>query len=304
MTITVALPDAAILHRLQPAPTGVHFVVWDVADEPAAFPIDLLVLRYMIPAADLARLAAVRVGVVQSQTLGYDGVRDALPPGTVYCNAVDVHEASTGELTLALVLASLRGIPAAAVDQRDGRWAHAQHPGLAGKTVLLVGVGGVGREIEGRLAPFDVTLLRVARTARTDERGVVHGFDRLPELLGEADVVILAVPLTDDTRHLVDAPFLEATKPGALIVNVSRGPVVDTQALVAALEAGRVTAALDVTDPEPLPADHPLWRAPGVLITPHLGGHTDAMSGRVDRLVREQIRRLLAGEPPKNLIFS
>jgi len=165
-------------------------------------------------------------------------------------------------------------------------------------------VGGVGTEIQKRLAPFDVELTRVGRSARTDSDGEIHGFDELPVLLPAADVVILAVPLTDDTRHLVDAAFLSATKHGALIVNVSRGPVVDTDALLTALEAEHVTAALDVTDPEPLPADHPLWRAPGVLITPHLGGHTGAMAGRVDRLVNEQIRRMLAGEPPQNVVLG
>src|SRR3990170_1325435 len=133
VSITVALPDAELLGRLEPAPAGVEFVVWDVADNPPAFPIDLLVLRYMIPAAELARLDGVRVGAVQSQTLGYDGVRDVLPPGIVYCNAVDVHEASAGELAVALVLASLRGIPAAAIDQRDGRGAHTRQPGGGGR---------------------------------------------------------------------------------------------------------------------------------------------------------------------------
>ena len=297
--IRVALPDEVILERLGPPPEGATYTVWNL-EGPAPEPIDLLVLPYMIPAAELARLEGVRVRVVQAQTLGYDGVADALPGGVTYCNAVEVHEASTAELTLGLVLAAQRGLPELFEAQREGRWAHAQFPGLAGRRVLLIGVGGVGREIELRLAPFEVDLVRVARTAREG----VHGLDELPALLPEADIVVLAVPLTDDTRGLVSTEFLAAMKRDALLVNVSRGPVVDTAALVTALGEERVRAALDVVDPEPLPADHPLWSAPGAIITPHVGGHTGAMAGRVDRLIHEQVRRLLAGEPPANVVIS
>jgi phosphoglycerate dehydrogenase-like enzyme len=302
--LLVALPDAEIARRLSPPPDGVRLIVWDIGDPAPDATINLLVLRYMIPPAELRGLDAVSVGVVQSQTLGFDGVSESLPPGIVYCNAVEVHEASTGELALALILASQRGIGEAVAAQPRGEWAHAQHPGVAGKTVLLIGVGGVGREIENRIAPFDARIVRVARSARTDARGEVHGMDSLAALLPEADIVVLAVPLSGDTRHLVDAGFLSLLRPGALVVNVARGPVVDTAALVDWLASGRGRAALDVTDPEPLPADHPLWALPGAIITPHLGGHTDAMAGRVDRVVREQVRRLRAGEPPLNSVLG
>jgi len=303
-TLVIALPDADIAGRLPPPPHGVRFIVWDLGDPDPGVTIDLLVLRYMIPPAELRGLDAVTARVVQSQTLGFDGVREYLPSGMVYCNAVEVHEASTGELALALMLASQRGIGEAVAAQPRGEWAHAQHPGLAGKTVLLIGVGGVGREIEKRVAPFDARLVRVARSARTDGRGRVHGMDSLAALLPEADIVVLAVPLASDTRHLVDTEFLALLHPGALVVNVARGGVVDTAALVDWLAAGRGRAALDVTDPEPLPADHPLWTLPGAIITPHLGGHTDAMAGRVDRVVLEQVRRLRAGAPPLNAVFG
>ena len=126
---------------------------------------------------------------------------------------------------------------------------------------------------------------------------------RLGELLPSADVVVAAVPLADDTRGLVDPWFIDAMRPGALLVNVARGPVVSTDALVSALQAGRIRAALDVTDPEPLPPGHPLWSAPGVLITPHVGGDTDAMDHRIDAVVVEQVRRIRAGDEPVNLVF-
>ncbi|AYF99499.1 hydroxyacid dehydrogenase [Protaetiibacter intestinalis] len=287
--------------RLAPQLGDTAATVWTLGtDAPFPGPADLLVLPYMIPAAELGRLNGLPVALVQSQTLGYDGVAEHLPAGITYCNALEVHESSTAELALALTLAALRGIPAAVRDAAEGRWAHRRRPGLAGKRVVLVGVGGVGAEISRRLEPFGVELVRVARTARAD----VHGIDELPALLPDADVAIVAVPLTAETRHLVDARLLAALPDGALLVNVSRGEIVDTDALLGELTRGRIVAALDVTDPEPLPPGHPLWTAPGVLITPHLGGDTDAMDARIDRVVLEQLRRLRAGEPPLNLVFD
>ncbi len=180
------------------------------------------------------------------------------------CNARGVHEASTAELALALTLASLRGIPGFVRAQQQERWQGDFHPALADRSVLIVGYGAIGSAIEDRLTPFELTrVARVARSARTTARGPVHQLAELPALLPEADVVILSTPLNETTRHLVDAEFLARMKDGALLVNVARGPVVDTKALLAELESGRITAALDVTDPEPLPQGHPLWHAPG-----------------------------------------
>ena len=164
--------------------------------------------------------------------------------------------------------------------------------------MLIVGYGDIGRDVERRLEPFEVEVLRVARTARDG----VHVLADLPDLLPRADVVILIIPGTSETRGLVDAGFLAAMKQGALLVNVGPGSVVVTADLVAALDSGRVRAALDVTDPEPLPAEHPLWPAPGVLITPHVGGATPAMWPRAYRLVREQLERFAAGEPVANVM--
>jgi phosphoglycerate dehydrogenase-like enzyme len=235
--------------------------------------------------------------------VGYDGIADALPEGVTFCNAGGVHEAATGELTLALILASLRGIPEAARAQTTGTWNHQQHPGLADKRVLILGTGGVGTEIMRRLLPFEVDITRVARTARTDSFGAIEAIADLDRLLPLADVVILAVLLSIETRGMVDARFLGLLKDDALLVNVARGPVVNTPDLVAALATGRIMAALDVTDPEPLPADHPLWSSPRTLITPHLGGDTGAFRPRIEKLLRQQIALVRAGEPPLNIIF-
>ncbi|CAN5330738.1 2-hydroxyacid dehydrogenase [soil metagenome] len=297
--VVVSLPDAAMVRRLSPAPAGVRFIEWDMLSPIPQPRPDLVVLPYMRQADRLAALAGLPGVIAQSQSLGYDGVADALPGGVTYCNAVGVHEASTAELALALVLAAQRGIPEFARAQPEHRWLPGTFPGLAGRSVLLVGTGGVGHEIESHLVPFDVELTRVARTARDG----VHSTSELPELLPHADIVIVVVPLNTETTGLVDAAFLGSMRDGALLVNVGRGPLVDTDALLAELVAGRLRAALDVTDPEPLPAAHPLWDAPGLLISPHVGGNTAAMAPRMDRLIREQIARLLDGRPPLNVVL-
>jgi phosphoglycerate dehydrogenase-like enzyme len=245
----------------------------------------------------LARMP--RLKVVQTLTAGVDHLRDEIPDGVLLCNGRGIHNASTAELAVALTLASLRGIPGFVRDQDAGRWNQGWRTSLADRTVLIVGYGDIGRDIERRLLPFEVEqVLRVART----ERDGVHALAALPDLLPRADVVILVVPSTSETRGLVDRRFLSLMRDEALLVNVARGPVVVTDDLVAALEAGGVRAALDVTDPEPLPETHPLWSAPNVLITPHVGGATPAMWPRAYRLVREQLRRFAAGEQVDNVM--
>jgi phosphoglycerate dehydrogenase-like enzyme len=214
------------------------------------------------------------------------------------CNARGVHDASTAELAVALILASLRGLPEYVRQAQTGRWRSGMRPALADRQVLVVGHGSIGAALERRLEGFECDVVRVARRAREG----VHDWEQLPRLLPAADVVVLLVPLNDETRHLVDTAVLARMKDGALLVNVARGPVVDTRALVAECASGRLSAALDVTDPEPLPAAHPLWRTPGVLISPHVGGATTAMQPRVIRLIREQLGRFAAGEPLLNVV--
>nr|WP_246416595.1 2-hydroxyacid dehydrogenase [Nocardioides luti] len=236
--------------------------------------------------------------VVQTLTAGVDSVRAHVPDGVALCNGRGIHDTSTAELALTLVLSSLRGIPDFVRAQGRASWEPAWRPALADKRVLLVGYGAIGEAIEARLRPFEVEVVRVARSAREG----VHPIGDLPSLLPDADVVILIVPLTDETRGLVDADFLARMKDDALLVNVARGAVVDTDALVAALHAGTVFAALDVFDTEPLPPDSPLWQAPGVLISPHVGGASSAMWPRAHRLVRDQLHRFAAGEPLANVM--
>lgn len=236
--------------------------------------------------------------VVQSLSAGVDNLRPAVPEGVRLCNGRGIHDASTAELTLALTLASLRGLPDFVRDQDRHEWNKQWRPALADRTVLLVGYGSIGQAIEQRLLPFETTVVKVARTARDD----VHAFTDLPDLLPGADVVILIVPLTDETRGLVDADFLARMKDGALLVNMARGAVVVTDDLIAELESGRIAAAADVVDPEPLPADSRLWDAPGFLLSPHVGGASSAMWPRAYRLVREQLHRFAAGEPLANVM--
>lgn len=221
------------------------------------------------------------------------------------CNAKGVHEASTAELTVALVLASLRGIPGFVRGQDAEEWRSGFYPALADKSVLIVGYGSIGAAIEDRLAPFECArVARVARSARATERGPVHALTDLPGLLPEADVVIVSTPLTEETKGLAGAEFLARMKDGALFVNVARGQVADTKALLAELESGRITAALDVTDPEPLPPGHPLWHAPGVVISPHVGGSTSAFMPRAKRLLADQLTRYAAGDALRNEVLT
>lgn len=303
LPLAVAVPDTSMLARFTPPPPGVTVEAWTPDDEPLDHPIDLLVLPYMGSTRSLTRLVDSEVSVIQSQSLGYDGIEELLPAGVVYCNAVGVHEGSTGELALGLILSAQRGFYESAIAQHEGTWRRDQYEGLGGRSVLLIGIGGVGHEVEVRLQPFGVQLTRMARTAREDSAGPVHAFSALDELLPLADIVVLAVPLSDETRHLADGAFLNRMKPNALLVNVSRGAVVDTDAMVERVASGRLRVALDVTDPEPLPDGHPLWSLPGVLITPHLGGHSKTMPSRIDPVVREQIALLQQGLPPKNMVF-
>lgn len=299
--LVVAVPTEAIRSRLGTLPAA-DVVVWDIDDTPYEDHIDLLLARYFLPPQALAILSDV--SVVQSQSLGYDTVAEYLPAGITFCNAVGVHEASTAELALGLTIAARRGFAEFRDAQVRGEWAHTRQPGLQGSNLVLIGVGGVGEAIARRFNAFDVALTLVARSARETGLGRVEAMDELPSILPTADVVILAVPLTADTTGLVSEEFLGQLQPGALLVNVSRGGVVDTDALVEAVRDRGIQAALDVTDPEPLPAGHPLWSLPGVIITPHVGGDTGAMDRHVDALVRRQVDLLSRGLPPEHIVID
>jgi phosphoglycerate dehydrogenase-like enzyme len=238
--------------------------------------------------------------VIQTQTAGFENFLPHLADGVTLCNARGVHDASTAELAVGLILAMYRRLPRAVRNQERGLWPSYQEmdDSLADRTVLILGYGSIGEALERRLAGFECDLIRVARRARDG----VSPISELPELLPKADVIVVLTPATDETRGMVDANFLARLKDGALLVNVARGVVVDTEALIAALGNGRISAALDVTDPEPLPAGHPLWSAPNVLINPHRGGASTAFAPRVARLVRAQLERYAKGEPLINVV--
>ncbi|MFF3451711.1 2-hydroxyacid dehydrogenase [Streptomyces sp. NPDC002667] len=310
MTSDVWLPFHA--DEIDGLPEGPDYRFWDGGQEFPADPADcaFYVVPYMKPPAvsrrPMAEMTSLRV--VQTLSAGVDhvlpGVK-SLPSGVVLCNARGVHEASTAELTLALVLASLRGIPDFVRGQDRQEWRSGFRPSLADRSVLIVGYGSIGSAIEDRLTPFELARVeRVARSARATARGPVRPLTELPSLLPEFDVVILSVPLTDSTHGLVDAGFLSRMKDGALLVNVARGPVVDSDALLAELGSGRITAALDVTDPEPLPPGHPLWHAPGLLLSPHVGGPTSAFRPRATRLLADQLTRFVNREPLRNVVLT
>ncbi len=242
--------------------------------------------------------ALPRLRLVQLLSAGAERFAGRVPEGVVLCNARGAHTPATAEWVMAALLAAQRGIPHFVREQAAGRWSFSTQRSLVGARVLLVGAGDIGRTVGRMLDGFGAELTYVARTARDGVRSV----DELPELLPHADVVVLLVPVTPETTGMVDAAFLAAMPDGALLVNAARGVVVDTDALLAELENGRLRAALDVTEPEPLPEGHPLWSAPGLLLTPHVGGAIPDTNERAAAAVTDQLTRVLAGQPLVNVV--
>jgi phosphoglycerate dehydrogenase-like enzyme len=257
------------------------------------------------------------VRAVQAPWAGVDSLRNIFPPGVTLCDARGVHDIPTAELAVTLILAMQKNFPFYIGLQTKGEWAGGQQKNqidtpskpkiksppvpmneVADATVLIVGYGSIGKAIEARLAPFGAKFLRVARTRREG----VEPVSKLDDLLGIADIVVLMTPLTSETRHLMDAKRLDLMKPGALLVNVARGPIVDTEALVKALNQAKIRAALDVTDPEPLPDGHPLWSAPNLLITPHVAGDSAKFMKRLFTFASQQTERYARGEPLQNVV--
>jgi phosphoglycerate dehydrogenase-like enzyme len=280
LAVEVITPDAA---SLPASAAEVEFYV------PPFFPAD----EALTAMQEMASLKAV-----QTLTAGFDRIRPHVPAGAVLCNARGVHDASTAEWVVGAVLAQLRQFPHFGAEQAASRWSYRSTDCLAGKSVLIVGYGSIGAAVERRLAGFDVTVCRVARSARDGVSPVAD----LPRLLPQADVVILLAPVTAETVGMADAGFLRQMKDGALLVNAARGVLVVTGDLVAELATGRLSAALDVTDPEPLPPGHPLWRLPNVFITPHVGASTPVSWVVATSFVRAQVERYLAGQPLVNVI--
>lgn len=303
---TVTLPDSDLLAKLEPLPAGIKASVWDLKSDPEGIDlaeVDGVVLPYIDASAVLGSLSkAPNLKFVQTQSTGFDGVREAAGPSAAVASASGVHAAATAELAIGLIIAKLRGIDEAVRNQQTGSWLPRRRSSLADRRVLLVGVGGIGHEIAKRLAVFEVEITRVGSSARDDGAGHVHAPSELPELAKAHDVLVAVTPLNDHTHQLVNAAVLAALPDGALVVNVGRGPVVDTDALTEEVLSGRLHCALDVVDPEPLPADHPLWTSPNALITPHIGGNASAFEPRIVKLLAAQLTALAKGERPANLV--
>lgn len=239
-----------------------------------------------------------RLKVVQTLTAGVDNLLPHIPAGITFCNARGVHDTSTAEWAVAAILASIREFPYFAAEQAASRWSYRSTGCLAGRTVLIVGYGSIGAAVERRLDGFGVTVVRVARRAREG----VSSVSELDSLLPAADVVVLLVPVTSQTTGMVDAAFLARMKDGALLVNAARGSIVVTEALCAELAGGRLTAALDVTEPEPLPEGHPMWAMPNVFITPHVAASTPASTAAMLDFLQQQVLRFQSGTPLVNVI--
>jgi phosphoglycerate dehydrogenase-like enzyme len=281
-----------------PLPEGVELVAAPAPD------VEMMVLgpefAKDVPAI-FEQLPGLRL--VQSFSAGVDKLLPLIPPGVILCSAVGVHDTAVSEWVVSVILALRRRLPEFGELQRRAEWVRdlaqpdqfSNHPidDLDGKTVLVLGYGSIGKALALRLTPFGARVVGVAQHARQD--AVTR--EALPRLLPDADVVVDLLPLTPETRKFVDAEFFSQMKPGAIFVNAGRGGTVDTDALLDALRTDRIRAALDVTDPEPLPADHPLWRAPNVLITPHIAGTVARWEHRAYRFAGEQIRRYAAGQP-------
>jgi phosphoglycerate dehydrogenase-like enzyme len=259
----------------------------------------------LIANAPLARVLEVAraldgLRVIQTMSAGVDRYVGQVPSGVTLCDAGGVHDVAVAEWVLMAILAAQRNLPIYLAAQEQARWRMDRIAGrdLVDATVLIVGAGSIGRAVEARLVPFGARIERIART----ERPGIHPLSELGSLLPQADVVVVLLPLTAETRGTFDVARIGAMRTGALLVNASRGPIVDTAALTEAVLAGRIRTALDVTDPEPLPDGHPLWSAPGALITPHVASDVAREDERGWQLVYEQVERLAAGAPPVNIV--
>jgi phosphoglycerate dehydrogenase-like enzyme len=290
---------------------------WDDVEVPAAFTLltpstvpldgaDLGEITFFVPPYMAGRKALLpilrmpKLQVVQLPYAGYESALEFARPGLTICNAGGVHDDSTAELAVGLTIASLRGFPEFVGNQIRGEWVRSFHKSLSDCRVGIVGFGSIGKRIKENLGGFAVEVIAFTRSGSNGSMRMSELDAELPHL----DVVILSMPLNEESRGLFNARKLALMKDGALLVNVARGPIVDTDALVAELNSGRILAALDVTDPEPLPEGHPLWKAKGLLISPHIGGDSTAFEPRFRKLLEEQLRRLDTGEKLKNIVYE
>jgi phosphoglycerate dehydrogenase-like enzyme len=279
--------------RLSPANTPVESA--DLSE------ITFYVPTYMggRPALELTK-KMTNLKILQMPNAGYDDAIEYVREGITLCNGKSIHNDSTAELAVGLTIASLRGFPDFVRNQDKSAWVHVKNQSINDKKIGIIGFGSIGKTIAKMLSGFSVEIIPFTQSGRDNTIAISNLDKHLPTL----DVIILILPLTAESKHLFNSKRLALIKDGALLVNVARGPIVDTDALVKELNSGRITAALDVTDPEPLPSDHPLWRAKGVLISPHVGGNTSAFEKRAKRLIESQLQLLAEGKPLNNVIVA
>jgi phosphoglycerate dehydrogenase-like enzyme len=300
MTVTVLVPDDEGLDALAEI-AGVRAVryQWGEPTPPEAAKAEVLIPGYH-RATDELWGELPNLKLIQLLSAGAEDWIGTLPEGVLLSTCRGAHGGSAAEWVVAVLLSIYRGLEQFAIDQRARRWQRQTTEGLQGKRALIVGAGDLGQHLRARLEPFDVRCTMVGMSPRDGIRGAKE----LPALLGAHDIVVLMVPLTSRTKGMVDAAFLAAMPTGAVLVNATRGPVVDTAALLAELDSGRLRAALDVTDPEPLPPEHPLWNAPGVVLTPHVGGAVRGVRRRAYAVAAAEIARYAGGELPNNLVHG
>jgi phosphoglycerate dehydrogenase-like enzyme len=295
--LVVCLPDLPERGHLGALPPNVRIVL--VGDDSAPLPelgeVDLIVpfVRVREPLYELLARPRRRLRVIQTLSAGVDWLRGRVPDDVTVCNARGVFDAPLAEWVVGAILAMQRGLIASRDHQARSEWAFLEPDEVMGRRVVILGMGSIGRAIADRLRPFGVEIVGIARTARDG----VHGMSDLDRLLPEAEILVDMLPLTSETARILDARRLALLPDNALVVNAGRGRTVDTDALVRELQSGRIRAALDVVDPEPLPAGHPLWAVPNALVTPHMAGDTPSSIRKGFELAGDQIRRLAAGEP-------
>ncbi|MEV6826317.1 2-hydroxyacid dehydrogenase [Amycolatopsis sp. NPDC051102] len=300
MTLTVLVPDDEGMSVLAEVPRVLPVrYQWGDPVPPEAGKAEVLIPGKHPPGEQLWRTVP-NLKLIQLLSAGAEDWVGRVPDGVLLSTCRGAHGGSTAEWVVAVLLSVYRQLDVFAAAQREGRWVRRTTETLQGKRVLVIGAGDLGQHLRRRLEPFDARCTMVGMTAREG----VHGVRELPGLLELHDVVVLMVPLTSRTRGMVDADFLSRMRDGAVLVNVSRGAVVVTDALVAELTTGRLRAALDVTDPEPPPAGHPLWTAPGLLLTPHVGGAVRGVRGRSYAVAAAEIARYAGGELPDNLVHG
>ena len=259
----------------------------------------VVVVGHESAAAVGARLAELpQLRLVQTLSAGYERWLPYLPGGVVLSNARGAHGGSSAEWVVAALLAIYRDLRLFDKQQSEGVWHSTETETLIGKRVVVLGAGDLAVNLASRLAPFETEVNLVGRRARPG----VHALAEIDDLLPTADVVVSMLPADESTYHIIDAGFLAKLRDGTVVVNVGRGGAVDTDALLAELTSGRLRAALDVTEPEPLPEGHPLWSAPGLLLTPHVAGSTAGFSERAWTVALEQVSAYADGGRPPNLV--